>query len=197
MLNENVITTQTKLTQDVQIELTADVKKTGLKFTVGGGAATAVTAAVAIVGYVFEWSLLSTLFFVLLVCAAIIFVCGIILLRSYKKTMQAPLPDTTFGFAFYDEGMTAVETRDGQVVSVSKTGYCNLKKTKETPRYLFLYINDTAAFVIEKADLTQAEYGTVRAKCGLPVIGETIPLAPFRVSLSLPEPDAPREQKEE
>ncbi len=93
----------------------------------------------------------------------------IVLLYFYTpKQMLKGLGDYKDGlnsFVFNDYNFTEVTTTpDGQKSKSSTFNYCDVLKTIETDKYIFIYINRRSAYVIDKETIDSGKIGDLRAK---------------------------------
>ncbi len=83
--------------------------------------------------------------------------------RMYKRF--GDYKDRTNSFSFSDYNFTEVTTTPDRQKSKSSTfNYCDVLKTIETDKYIFIYINRRSAYIVEKETIDKEKIGDLRAR---------------------------------
>ena len=182
MVTENkTMKIRTEYTATARKEINRQFLMNAIGIIAVGGIDLAVVIAITIAVYTLNRPIISfsSALTIAIIGVVAVFI-GLIFLRMYIKEIRKPLPHTIYDYEFFDCGITAKETKDGEVRSVEYYYNIDICKTIESKHYIFLYINAAMALVIDKATLYPAELDTIHAVYFHRQGGHVLELAPFK-----------------
>ena len=181
MITENnTIKIRTEYTVEAKKELNVPSGKSGTKLILGSLAFAFAFVVLIFIFYYLGNTDLAGLMFGLFLFALLVMCIGAIMKYSIKKDLQKSMPRTVYEYEFYKGGIAAKEEVEGEVLHASK--YCDgaICKARDGKRYMFLYIAQSTALVIDKTQLSPAELSTLKAIYFKEYSGERIQLSDFK-----------------
>lgn len=167
-----------KLDENMQKELSGGLSIYALLLLIFGSIGTAAFLVLYVIAeYVFPavddfWFLMLLIIFAALLGGGI----GLkILLNKNLKAVRGL--DKSVHYEFFKSYFTVTETLNNETVASAKIYNTQIVKRKETENYLFLFINATAVYPVDKSQLNVAELNTIKANFNLSASGETLNLA--------------------
>ena len=92
------------------------------------------------------------------------FALGLVYLISIKRNIKnMSAKNLTNEYTFNDDHFTIATIQNEEVVGTQKVYYKNLAKIKETGEYIFIYINQVSAFIVQKASTSEENIKLIRA----------------------------------
>lgn len=106
----------------------------------------------------FEKILYPVLFFIAIVLLCVFFPRQFTkALKKQQETNKLLSEQTENVYTFNDENITVDSTKDGEYIGYSKLTYPQIYKVDETPKFLFIFLSATQAFIIAKSAFDSQE----------------------------------------
>lgn len=88
---------------------------------------------------------------------------GIVYLSALTKMYKRPMEENSVNIYQFDEtGITIVTFKQSENLGAVRVLYSQIEKVKESPDYLFLFVNRVSAFPVEKKHITPANLQLIK-----------------------------------